>query len=388
MSSITACISVTIRPVLEVGDNAQPARGTLVPGTMRLVAFSCSIALAALPGACSGSVTHGRGGAGAGGAAGFTGADGSAGAAGASISCGTAICDEGPNPSCSGDVCNYTLFSGKMVPAGIATDGTYVFWTDSGLGHVFRIARDGTGFTIIASGQGEPAGIAVDADHVYWANFSDRTIQRALKDGSNIAVISAAQSGPGSVAVDDAFAYWIESDGGNVMKTLKDGSGPASILATGQKNPGGVVIDSANVYWLDIDQSSESKIMRVGKLGTGLEALASTMRYVSLAEAGSYLFWTAGLDNTVGRIAKDGSGPMTLAPLEKAPQGIAADALSVYWTALYDGTVVETAHDGSQRKVLATGQDGPSSITTDGTFAYWMNLGGNFAKPAVMFAHR
>jgi sugar lactone lactonase YvrE len=62
-----------------------------------------------------------------------------------------------------------------VVRAGLALDGTKVYWTDSGRdgGAIMRAnAADGGNPEVLARNQGAPTGVAVDATHVYWTTNS------------------------------------------------------------------------------------------------------------------------------------------------------------------------------------------------------------------------
>jgi hypothetical protein len=86
-----------------------------------------------------------------------------------------------PKLGCDG--ASTVLASGLGSPAGIATDGLYVYWTEAGdyfvdghavanAGNVRKCAVDGCNNTptTIAAGVSSPSGIAVDESFVYWAD--------------------------------------------------------------------------------------------------------------------------------------------------------------------------------------------------------------------------
>jgi hypothetical protein len=63
--------------------------------------------------------------------------------------------------------------------AGIAIDGSYVYWTDAD--SVARAPRGGGAPATLASNLNGPKQIAVDALAVYWTSFGDGTVMKLAK---------------------------------------------------------------------------------------------------------------------------------------------------------------------------------------------------------------
>jgi hypothetical protein len=81
-----------------------------------------------------------------------------------------------------GDAGPLTLASDQAGPQGIATDGTYVYWTNFDGGTVMGAPVGGTGpAVVLASHQHAPAFVALDSANVYWTNSGDGTVMRVAK---------------------------------------------------------------------------------------------------------------------------------------------------------------------------------------------------------------
>jgi hypothetical protein len=60
---------------------------------------------------------------------------------------------------------------------------------------------DGTGVTTVVTGQSAPAGVAVDGSHIYWASAFGGTINKANLDGTGVTTLVTGQNEPIGVAV-------------------------------------------------------------------------------------------------------------------------------------------------------------------------------------------
>jgi hypothetical protein len=104
------------------------------------------------------------------------------------------------------------------MPAGIAVDDSWVYFTRSGTfngtnGKVAKISKNGGPTIALATSQVHPAGIVGDATSLYF--LTGEGPKKLEKSGGGPLVLSPGGSGFGSnfpsgqIAVDDRFLYWV-----------------------------------------------------------------------------------------------------------------------------------------------------------------------------------
>jgi hypothetical protein len=168
----------------------------------------------------------------------------------------------------------------------LASDGANLYFTvDAGVfnsGAVYRLAKDGSAVTAIATGVDEPWQLtAADPDFLYFdiGAFSyDATTQQIhlgkiarVPKNADAAVIpeivATDQLGPKQIVVDGANLYWINSGGGTsagslgtstVMRAVKpaagqDGGSASALALLAECDPYSqeLAVDDTSVYYLD-----------------------------------------------------------------------------------------------------------------------------------------
>ncbi len=310
--------------------------------------------------------------------------------------CGN-VCGAGPNPGCGAGLCYYTLATGLTWPWGIATDGSYVYWTNeqgaSGgpTGSVEKVAIDGTGLALLASGQLQPEDIVVRGGALYWVNNEDPdgSVMKVATDGTGLTTLVSGQSNPNSLATDGTYVFWTNDTG--LERMLTDGSGVLGI-ATGPYAQG-VVTDGVHVYCSLWDRLDEMAID--GSAHTTVYTPTYPHRVTAIALEGSYVDWIdrnltgSSADSAVKRqVALPGGVPATFASTLSAPLAIATDGTYVYWGDNLDGTIQRIRTDGTGLVTLASGMH-PRSIAIDATRIYWTDdAAGTVGGGSVRFTLR
>jgi hypothetical protein len=161
-----------------------------------------------------------------------------------------------------------TLTSSQSGAYGIAVDTSYVYWANSNVGTVMRMAKTGGSPIQLASGQNYPQHIAVDASSVYWttngdSNVANGTVMKLVVGTNALSALATGQASPYAIALDASNVYWSNNSGtsGSVLKVSKDGSAGPTTLASGQNAPLSVAVDDTSVYWSTY--SSSGTVMKV-----------------------------------------------------------------------------------------------------------------------------
>jgi hypothetical protein len=142
---------------------------------------------------------------------------------------GSAACDMQilpPNPGACVVLTNATL------PWNVALDATNVYFTTVGGGtsHVWKIAKNNVGgvATAIATNQAEAQTLATDGTYVYWTNVNDNTLRRVAVGATCAAgacEIVSNVSLPSSVTVDGDAVYFtsnaLATNGGGLFLWVK-----------------------------------------------------------------------------------------------------------------------------------------------------------------------
>jgi hypothetical protein len=284
--------------------------------------------------------------------------------------CGSVCAAPAPSSArCVAGRCLVTLAASQVNPAGIAVDGTHVYWTNTGNpdvnftsdGSVMMAPIGGGAATLLAAGP-SPGEIALDGTNVYWTNYGTYGLDAPNGDGAvmtrriaaGLSVALVAGGTPWAIAVDDTSVYYadfrslakVPKNGGAATALISEQSYPATIAAPTQ-----IAVDPTSVYWTDT--------------------------YNCL----------------VMKAALGGGNPLVLAEGQNDPWGIAVDQTSVYWTnggtsenSHTDGSVSSLPQAGGAPRVLAAGQANPSRIAVDREAIYWSNSGtvGDNASGAVV----
>ncbi len=225
---------------------------------------------------------------------------------------------------------NQNFITGIDAPSGIASDGTYLYWTTGGLndnagtGGVARSLLDGTSRNnTFITGANKPIGLAVNATHIFWTNFNSGGIGRAAKDGTgkNHNFIATGQYTYG-LEVSGSHVYWtkfLSAAGGvgtNIGRADIGGTNVNAVFITGANAPGGIATDGTYLYW-----SNLTSIGRAGLDGAGVNQTYISSTFpgpgtlaspVSLTANATNLYFSNQASQQIARVSQGGGsgGPV------------------------------------------------------------------------------
>ncbi|MFT3766472.1 MAG: hypothetical protein QM820_13305 [Minicystis sp.] len=145
-----------------------------------------------------------------------------------------------------------TLDSGGN-PVAIALDEGNVYATDHNAGAILKVAKDGTGASVLTSAPGVTA-IATSGSRVYFAGNAGQawSLKSVLTNGGAPDMLASGAGGINGLAVDPGGIY-LAADGptGGAILTVPLGGGTAQTLAGDQSSPRRIVAQNGEIYWVE-----------------------------------------------------------------------------------------------------------------------------------------
>jgi virginiamycin B lyase len=213
-----------------------------------------------------------------------------------------------------------------------------------------------------------PAGIATNGRYIYWANYASGTIARARLDGSDVneRLIEVGEYALVGIAVDGRHVYWTNSGldpgSGTIGRANLDGSGVDKHFIKSGDSPTGLAVDGRHIYWTHRDWRGKKlgvffdySIGRANLDGSDVNRrfVRVSNKLTGVAVNGRYIFWSNSAEDTIGRANLDGTAvnqrclTAIKAPLGNVPEGLAVDSEHVYWTNYPADTIGRAKLDGS-----------------------------------------
>jgi hypothetical protein len=104
----------------------------------------------------------------------------------------------------------------------LAADETRLYWIErDGSVHSLDHATPGAPPKLLATDPGVPARIAVDDRFVYWTNRSAGRVMAVPKDGGAIVTVATSQAGPYAIVADRDGIFWTNRDDGSIGAVAK-----------------------------------------------------------------------------------------------------------------------------------------------------------------------
>lgn len=207
----------------------------------------------------------------------------------------------------NGTEVNQSFITGCSSPKGVTVDGSHVYWCNSGTGDIGRAAiGGGTVEQAWITGGSTPYGIAVNGLNVFWCNAGTAKIGRAAIGGGTVeqSWISATGQTLRGLAVNASYVFWANLAGGNIIRA-PIGGGTGTAFITGASAPSGVAVGPAHIFW-----SSEGthQIGRAnlagGEVNQAYAVLESGVRSIAIQSQELDLYWANSPSGEIGRLTQ------------------------------------------------------------------------------------
>lgn len=247
-----------------------------------------------------------------------------------------------------------------------------LYWSNNGAGSGTTLGRAGTAGgganQSFVTGAENPIGVAVDGEYVYWANSGTKTIGRARIDGTEVdpSFIPTGTTDT-SLAVDSGHIYWGDFFGQKIGRASIDGGNVNGDFIATAGYPEGLAVDGSHVYWANVGPPNSIGRANLSGGEANQSFITTTDPIIGLALDGSHIYWaTAGYD-TIGRANLDGTGVNeNFVTGAKRPLGVAVDSQHIYWTNSETGAIGRAGIDGSQpNQEFVQGANAPLGIAVD-----------------------
>ena len=227
-------------------------------------------------------------------------------------------------------------------PAGITTDGTYLYVADAGNNAIRKIAIStgavSTWPTVVTSFNG-PLGITTDGTNLYVADTQHGTIKTISTSGA-VSIISSGFNVPAAITYNGIDLYVADSGNKRIVRLSLSGAA-SSVFATLPSSPQGITYDGTNFY-----ATSGNDIVQITPGGASF-VIATTSSLNSLqgiTTDGTNLYVSNSVDHTILKVATtkavslvagtagtpgsaDGTGS---AAQFRNPNGITTDGTNLY----------------------------------------------------------
>jgi HYR domain len=232
-------------------------------------------------------------------------------------------------------------------PRDVLVTATNLYWPNVDAGTIQRSDLNGGSVSTLYTGLSGPSGLATDGTYIYWTNgqAGGTTIGRALLNGSTASPDNSFITGaavPIGLAVSGGFIYWANYDGQGIGRATLNGAGAATGINQTYINTGGIYsygldVNGSTIYWATYSSPTSTTVSKAdlsAATPTPVSFTTGATGPVGVTSDSTYLYWSNFGDGTIGRARLDGTGTATQTYVTAVPNvvGIAVDANALYFT--------------------------------------------------------
>ena len=239
-------------------------------------------------------------------------------------------------------------------PFALATDDTYLYWSEFSQGSLHRIPLRGGESELLFEGDSavEIYGIALGGGELYLCDSIGAELRAFRLSDRTMRVLAASPCT--DVALDATHLYWTsESALEPSVRRMSRSGGPIEDLTPPGPSRNLVVGDEGDVYWTNYDEGRIESVS-IGA-GVGVIATVPATGPWGLQLDGDFVYWahfhlTGG---AVSRAPRAGGASIDIAASQEGAHSVFVDGDEVYWTNELGGTLMRRV-GASESEVLVS----------------------------------
>lgn len=310
-----------------------------------------------------------------------------------------------------------TLQQGLYAPAGVAVNGSYIFWIEVGTkipqanqyGQLIRLPKDSKckqrscyevlDYYVLG---GEFEGLYIYGTQIA-LGLSDVCYTQSFNANPGHSISCFALANPSKRKLDDSpgevVDLWVgatearwaisstaagNADGAIAGRPLKGGT--VKVLAPSRFDPTGVTSDGSKTYWTELGAASpQGAVLTLGADGGSAPIVTGQPAPLRVRVFGEYLYWIDWSARKILRTRADGSGTAEqIATTDEKPRMLVVDASGVYWTCsgtgnqgMYGSVAHAPLTPNGAVTIMMKDIDKVRDIATDSDFLYVASTGTN-----------
>ncbi len=244
------------------------------------------------------------------------------------------------------------LATPPAVAQALAFDGTNVYYATRGSGASFEVGsvpKGGGARVILDSGANGYGGIASDGTYVYFTR-DDGVVARVPGGGGGVEILSSGEASPTKIVVDITNVFWLDAATDEVVKMPRGGGPRTSLVPPGSLQVAGLTLRVATIAnnggELLVDagvagvrggllyrvQKADGSSQLTDQIGPAATLMSVTPSGAIVSSASDPAFGPAVIDVTPSR----GGQLLVMTPGQSNVRAVAGDDAYVYWTVAAD----------------------------------------------------
>lgn len=187
-----------------------------------------------------------------------------------------------------------------------------------------------------------PAGLAIDGTTIYWVEIDGQLVRQVATDGTSGATVDSSPTHKTSIAIDGSRLAWTATGAEDVV-VMERATGNKSIVSAQEFSADAVTFDGNDIFWVTRHNDFETGAIRVSRDGGApTDLVGGEYGPVGLVLSKARLLWTS--KQRLRAIATSGGAAQTIVSNRGTIIGVAGDDEYLYWAESENGAIVRMRH--------------------------------------------